>query len=467
MTEQSSPDPARRTFNLVDVFPQRSAGLKLLLVCALAMVMTFPATLIHRIIYERSSGLDRAVAALSETVGGQQSVLGPVLVLPYSLTPNQEEPDHVVYGVAVAFGETGIASSRVTVIEKRRGIHTIPVYEADIEMRARFLPDALRNAVPENAIPVWTDARVFVGISDTRGVKDAISVTVDGRAISMEPATRSRNSDGYFAVPVAGVKLAGGHVENLSNVTEAFEIAVGMRISGAQRLAIGPFAKDTTFNMQSNWASPSFVGGVIPDQHNVGQTESGFEATWRVPYMARGVQGAGRNIDLDVITAWNKRDMGVQFVNEVSAYQSIERALKYAAMFIGFVFLAYFLFETSSQKRAHPAQYILVGLAQAIFYMLLLAFAERVGFDIAFLIAASMTVLLTTMYAMTVFNSRKYGLRALGILGGIYSLIYVLMRAESQALLAGAVASFAAIALTMYMTRNVDWYGDSKVLDAA
>ena len=186
-----------------------------------------------------------------------------------------------------------------------------------------------------------------------------------------------------------------------------------------------------------------------------------------MPYLARDIPGAGVNLDLSGVTQWGRRDMAVRFMREVSPYQSVERALKYAAMFVGFVFLAWFLFEVTSGARAHPAQYVLVGLAQTIFYILLLAFAERVGFDGAFLIAAMMTVALTSFYAMSVFRSRTYGLRALGILSGIYALIYVLMRAESQALLAGALASFAAIALTMYMTRNVDWYGGRRAEAAA
>ncbi|MEM9939905.1 MAG: inner membrane CreD family protein, partial [Pseudomonadota bacterium] len=132
----------------------------------------------------------------------------------------------------------------------------------------------------------------------------------------------------------------------------------------------------------------------------------------------------------------------------------------YAAMFIGFVFLAYFLFEITQKARAHPAQYVLVGLAQSIFYLLLLAFAERMGFDLAFAIASGMTVGLISLYSVSVFQSLATGLKAFIALSGIYGLIYVLMRAEDQALLAGAVASFAAIAITMFMTRNVQWYGE-------
>ena len=274
--------------------------------------------------------------------------------------------------------------------------------------------------------------------------------------------SHSSATGGYAVTPTANVKLAGGKLAGLATAERFIDVAASFRLSGAQRLAVGPFAKDTTFQMQSNWTSPSFKGGVLPDQHTVGESQDGFEATWRVPYLARGIAGAGANIDVGAVNRWNFRDMAVQFIKEASPYQSVERALKYAAMFVGFVFLAYFLFEITSRVRAHPAQYVLVGLAQTIFYMLLLAFSERIGFDFAFLIAATMTVTLTAYYARTVFRSRAYGLRALAILSGIYGLIYVLMRAENHALLAGALASFGAIALTMYMTRNVDWYGENK-----
>ena len=262
--------------------------------------------------------------------------------------------------------------------------------------------------------------------------------------------------------------LAGGHIAGLETATSPIALTSNMRLSGAERLSIAPFAKDTRVDLVSNWNDPSFQGGVLPERHTAGDGQSeGFEAHWRVPYLARGIAGAGANLDLSELTEWNRRDMAVRFMKEGNPYQSVERALKYAVMFVGFVFLAYFLFEVTSAARAHPAQYVLVGLAQTIFYILLLAMSERIGFDGAFLIAASMTVLLTAAYAASVFRSRLYGLRALAILSGIYTLIYVLMRAESHALLAGALASFAAIALTMYMTRNIDWYGERTSAPAA
>lgn len=463
MTDTETP-PQRppSMVGLSGFLPKRSAGLKLLLVCALAVLMIIPALLVHSIVYERSSGLKTAISEVSERVGGQQAVLGPVLAVPYSQTPDPQKPDKVVYGIATAFAETGTARADVSVEERQRGIHTVPVFEASIEMEAKIDPGELRAAIPVNAEAIWSDARLYIGVSDTRGIKDALLVRVNQRNVTMEPMSQTANGSGYNRVPYAGVTLAGGKIPGLETTETPLTVTASLRISGAQRFSIGPFAKDTDVTLTSNWPSPSFTGGILPSEHNAGETEAGFTASWRVPYLARGIAGAGPNLDLAAVTNWGYRDMAVNFIKEVSPYQSVERALKYAAMFIGFVFLAYFLFEITSGARAHPAQYVLVGLAQTIFYLLLLAFSERVGFDLAFMIAAVMTVGLTASYAMTVFRSRKYGLRALGILSGIYALIYVLMRAENHALLAGALASFAAIGLTMYMTRDVDWYGDQK-----
>ncbi len=445
---------------LSGLVPQRSAGLKLILVCGLALLMAIPALFVYGVVHERTTGQIEAAAAVSEGVGGEQSVLGPVLAVPFERTPNPLRPTQKTYGIAIAFAEEGEAAVTAQVEERRRGLYLVPVFDASVSFTARFDAASLRSAVPSDATPLWNDARLFTGVSDTRGIRDAVDVTLDGRRLALEPVDANRAEPGAFAIsPRAAVALAGARVSGLDVAEGAINVTANLRLSGAERFAIGPFAKDTRVRMTSNWTDPSFTGGVLPLTHNSGQTAKGFDADWRVAYLARGIPGAGADLDLGVVTHYGNRDMGVRFMREANPYQSVERALKYGAMFVGLVFLAYFLLEVMSGARAHPAQYILVGLAQAVFYLLLLAFAERFGFDLAFAVAATMTVLLTSAYAMTVFRSARYGLRALAILTGIYALLFSLMRAEGFALLAGALASFAAIGLTMYVTRNTDWYG--------
>ncbi len=185
----------------------------------------------------------------------------------------------------------------------------------------------------------------------------------------------------------------------------------------------------------------------------------GFAANWSVPFIARGVPSEGTS---EVIGRLGHTALGVSFVELADPYQSVTRSLKYALLFVGLVFLSYFLFEVSAGKRVHPAQYILIGIAQIVFYLLLLSIAERIGFDLGFAIAGVATVGLISAYAGWIFESRKYGLRALAAFATLYSLIYILLRLEDQALLVGALASFAAISAVMYFTRHMDWYASSS-----
>ena len=172
--------------------------------------------------------------------------------------------------------------------------------------------------------------------------------------------------------------------------------------------------------------------------------------------VARGVPVEG---DRDTLGRLGATSLGVTFVEPANPYQSVSRSLKYAPLFIGLVFLTYFLFETTTGRRVHPAQYILVGSVQVIFYMLLLSIAEHTGFDIAFALAATATVGLISAYAGWAFDSRTQGIRALVAFTFLYGLIYVLMRLEDYAMLVGAFSAFAALAAVMYFTRKVDWYG--------
>lgn len=443
--------------------PKRSAGLKLLLVCALALVMAIPALFVYGVVHERTMGSREAMNSVAEMVGGNQTVLGPFLAVPYARAPNPDKPDTLIYGTAIAFAETGTVAADVTVEERKRGIYLVPVFEADLQMEAVFDPQALRDALPYDAVPVWSDARIYSGVSDTRGLRGDVVLSADGQRLTVEPATTTgyREAGEYNPVPPAAMSLAAAELADLETRTGPLTLSLSLRLSGAERFSLAPFAKSTSMTMVSNWEDPSFTGGVLPVEHTAGdEGTAGFTASWSVPYLARDVPGAGARIDLNQLTRWDGHDMAVRFVRPANPYQSVERALKYAAMFIGFVFLTYFLFEVTQTARAHPAQYVLVGLAQSIFYLLLLAFAERMGFDLAFFLAAGMTVGLIALYSVSVFKSLATGFKAFGVLSGIYGLIYVLMRAEDQALLAGAIASFAAIALTMFMTRNVNWYGE-------
>jgi len=451
-------------------FPRRSLGLKLLLVCGLALLMSIPALMVFGLLMDRTNRAETVAAEVGGLMGGPQTFLGPVVAVPYSLTRAAEagQPATTTQSVWIIYPETGNMTVGTESELRKRSLFRVPVYEADVTYAATFNLAEAGDEAPAGAVLDWSRAELIVGASGVRGARSDLTLAVGGgEPVALEPANLLSNisldgSDGNYSSPEvrgAGAPTLGLFSTPLGEVDRAagpVEVRGEANFSGAQRLAILAFARTTTAAVSGDWPHPSYGGGFLPTDQGPAAQGPGFEAAWSIPYVARGVPAEGGT---DTLSRLGTNELAVSFIEPANPYQSVSRSLKYAPMFIGLVFLAYFLFETTTGKRVHPAQYILVGLAQVIFYMLLLSIAEHTGFDIAFGIAATATVALISAYAGWTFKSRAQGVRALVAFTFLYGLIYVLMRLEDYALLVGALASFAAIAAVMWFTRNIDWYG--------
>jgi len=472
---------------LTSRLPARSMGLKLLLVCALALIMSIPAFFVFAILGDRTQRADEVTQELGQLSGGPQTFLGPVLAVPYTapgsgiqaapppppmrdattatteMAPAPAVPGQVYRGVLIIFPLEGSATASVDSDVRKRSLFKVPVYRTGLDFRSRFDLTGVTGQVP-NATYDWSRAELLVGASDARGAQADIVFDANGQKVLAAPAANVAEM-GLQMTPTSGRQNRMAMASNLrffgapapfAGPDAKFDVGAAMKFSGAQRLAVLAFAKTTTFAAKGDWPDPSFDGGFLPTTRAV--NDEGFSARWSVPFIARGVPATGAP---EAISRLGQTALGISFIEPANPYQSVSRSLKYAPMFIGLVFLAYFLFESMAKRRVHPAQYVLIGLAQIIFYLLLLALAEQIGFDLAFLLAAGATVALISAYAGWVFESRRQGLIALVSFTALYTLIYVLMRLEDFALLIGALTSFAAIAAVMYFTRRIDWYGVS------
>lgn len=469
--------------SLTTILPRRSLGLKLIIVCALVLLMAIPAMFISYIAFERSDRADEVTREVSERYGGEQYISGPMLIAPYSSTHADGTLSET--GFYTVFAETGTAefNDMVTTIRKR-SLFKVPTYDGHGTLTGRF---GAVEALPEMiGVDVkWGQAKIIIALSDVRGLnKDVTLRLADGTTRKFEPANKDERADVSTMAEetVYSIEKTGRHVDGRRRVANhhgwlrtqqaqtylsvpigdiiakdaPFEVSVDLALSGASRLGFAPFAQSTEVTLSSDWADPGFSGGFPPRERDISQ--DGFSASWTVPYLRRGIRAHGKAHSLTALTAPSKL-MTVQFVSLDNPYQTVNRALKYSVLFIGLVFLAYFLFEAIVGVRVHPAQYILIGLAQSIFYLLLLAFAERIGFTLAFIISAGATIAATAGYAGAVFGGRSYMVSAGLVFGLVYGLLYSLMRMQDFALMIGALASFIAIAMTMYLTRNLNWYG--------
>ena len=430
----------------------RSVGVKLFVVCGLALVMIIPALLVEGLIEDRTQRSNEVVRGISSHVGGQQTFLGPTLAIPY-IQPASSKALSSWRGMYFVFPAKANATLNVVTEERRRSLFKVPVFKVDSKLDASFDLTGVPSALPANAELDWSHVEILVGVSDARGALADATLTAAGKTSTLVPAEIAQNITIGDAGNQLKLTLFGSKVADIAKPGAQFSVTANLRFSGAQRLAVLAYGKTTQLNVQGDWPSPGFDGGFLPVSRSI--SANGFKAEWSVPFIARGVRAEGLS---DSITGLDATALGVSFIEVADPYQSVNRSLKYVPLFLGLVFLSYFMFEASSGKRVHPAQYVLIGIAQIIFYLLLLSLAERIGFDWGFLLASAATVLLLASNAAWIFASRLQGLRAFAIFGCLYALIYMLLRLEDNALLVGAIASFLAIAAAMYFTRGIDWY---------
>jgi inner membrane protein len=440
----------------------RSMGVKLIVVCGLALVMTIPALFVGGLVEDRTKRAAEVAKEISGHVGGQQTFLGPTLAIPYSIPP-QSPADYAKRGMYLVFPVRATAVVKTATEERRRSLFKVAVFQADLKLDATFDLTGVPAAASQSAELDWSRAEIIVGVSDARGALADAMLTTDGKTAMLVPAEIATDifiggdQSQHIKFTLFGTKVGG-----LAKPNTQFNVTSGLRFSGAQRIAVLAYGKTTHLSIQGDWPSPGFDGGFLPVNRNV--SGNGFTAEWSVPFIARSVRAEGQS---DSITGLDATALGVSFIEVADPYQSVNRSLKYVLLFLGLLFLSYFVFEVATGKRVHPAQYILVGMAQIIFYLLLLSLAERIGFDVAFFLAGGATVALLSANAAWVFSSRLQGARALAVFTLLYVLIYLLLRLEDNALLVGAIASFLAVAFVMYFTRDIDWYSSLPITGSA
>lgn len=440
------------------MFRSLSMGFKLIIVCGLALLMAIPAFFVSGLIDDRTKRAEDVVKEISSHVGGPQTFLGPTLAIPYNI-PSQSPADSARHGTYLVFPAQASAALKTTTEERHRSLFRVPVFQADLKLDANFDLSGVPAVAPQGAALDWSRAEIIVGVSDARGALADATLTTDAKTVTLVPSEIADNiSLGRDQSRHVKLSLFGAKVGDVVKPDIQFHTTSTLRFSGAERISVLAYGKTTHLTAQGDWRNPGFDGGIPPVNRNI--SNHGFTAEWSVPFIARGVRAEGAS---DSITGLDTTALGMSFIEVADPYQSVNRSLKYVLLFLGLVFLSYFIFEATTGKRVHPAQYILVGIAQIIFYLLLLSFAERIGFDYGFMLAGTATVILFSANAGWIFSSRLQGVRALIIFTLLYTLIYLLLTLEDNALLVGAIASFVAVAAAMYLTRRIDWYSSLPV----
>jgi inner membrane protein len=432
---------------LVIMFPNaHSFTLKVLGIGALALLMLIPLLQVQGLVSERNGLRDQAIAQVAARWGEAQTVGGPVLALTY---PQRWKTDqgwaersatHVLLPAALDI------DARLRTATRAYGIYETPVYTATIAMNARFDSDDLAT-LGKLAQQGATTLELRLPLADVRGLREVRAVRINGQDYRLQPGT---STSGYSTAAVAlDARLLQGPIT----------LELSLDLAGTERIQFLPSGRTTSLKLAADWADPSFTGAFLPVRHEI--VERKFEASWQVLELNRGYGQHWDEGELDVSRVAASA-FGVTLYQPASVYQQNERAGKYGVLFIALTFVAFFLFEVLKKLRVHPVQYLLIGVALCTFYLLLLALSEQIGFGPAYALAAAAVALLVGGYAAAVLSTRRAGFVLGGSLAVVYGLLYGLVVSEQYSLLIGALTLLAVVALMMYLTRRVDWYGDSR-----
>ena len=429
---------------------------RIIIIALIALAMAIPLNMVDSLVEERNFYYDSVIRDISSIWGGSQTLIGPVLVVPFIEKREIEEQIQSGFGHAETKLKTQYIRKHAIFLPtklnvnpnihehyRHRGIYRSLVYGADITLEAEFKGINVESLSDNIDKVLFKEAELLLGLSDTKAIDKIERIKFNDRTLQVVAGV------GKSAILNSGFSA---RIDEPLKHDKTYSFALDFAIKGSHGFRIAPVGENTLMKMTSSWPHPKFAGHLLPDSHDI--RADGFTAEWEIPHLARNYPQSWvkehRNVDIcELVT-------GVDLFEPVFIYSKITRAVKYGLLFIGLTFVTFFLFELSTASTLHYVQYGLVGIALALFYLLLLSLSEHIAFARAYLCSAIVCISMISGYAGYALRSRIRAAILFGMLSALFSLIYTLLRQEDFALLTGTLLLTMALAALMFVTKDLN-----------
>jgi inner membrane protein len=463
MEEIDSPEPApkpkARPFKLMS----QGYTFKVLLLVALILLLLIPLAMLRNLVYERGRTARDAETDIMAAWGNQLVEAGPVIAIPGERTreivtrtekngawTEQVDLQRTAFTLVITPKRLAISAAFNTEI-RRRGIFSVPLFAGELTLSGTFDPDEALAQIAQNETLFMTKAALIIALSSQKGIRKITQASWNGGELLFRPGNIDRS---LTKQTTAGIDA---DLPPMENSEMAFTI--GIEIQGGQSVHFLPIGQDTHIAISADWASPSFQGAFLPLRSDI--SADAFSAQWDISYLSRDIPLSWKD---GAQADYGDSLCGVSFFRAIDTYALNTRAVKYAILFLIVPFLTLFLLEIFTKRRIHPVPYLLSGIGNVIFYLLLLSFSEQMAFFTAYLIAALAVTVMMTLYSRALLPSWSKSWYMGLVIGIAYILLYAVLNAESYALLIGSIGAFVVTALVMFLTRNLDWHGQGDQL---
>ena len=410
------------------------------------VLLSLPLMMVRELINERTDYRSEVVDAIEQSTSGSQKLAGPLIAIPITETltrmENQKEVSYQRSWVYYWLPESLAVTGKQTVESRRVGIYSGQVWHNALQIKASF--DPLRLAALRKTNIVLGQPRLVVSVGDARGIGAIHAPEVNGNVLSVEPGL-GISGDG------AGIHMP---MPALAEDNKPLEIAFSLDLNGTGEFSLVPLGRNSELQLTSNWPHPGFLGSFLPTQREV--SAAGYRAHWQSSWFANDM---GSYFKDDMEIPWSRLPaFSADVMSLADQYQLTDRATKYAILLIGLTFMAFFAFESLTHRPLHPMQYLLVGLSLVLFYLVLLALSEHIGFTAAWLAASLCGAVMNGIYLQAVLRGWRNSLLFVAALLLLDGVMWFLLHSEDSALLLGTGVLALALSVLMFLTRRVDWY---------
>ncbi|OVG27774.1 cell envelope integrity protein CreD [Klebsiella pneumoniae] len=410
------------------------------------VLLSLPLMMVRELINERADYRSEVVDAIEQSTSGSQKLAGPLIAIPITETltrmENQKEVNYQRSWVYYWLPESLAVTGKQTVESRRVGIYSGQVWHNALQIKASF--DPLRLAALRKTNIVLGQPRLVVSVGDARGIGAIHAPEVNGNVLSVEPGL-GISGDG------AGIHMP---MPALAEDNKPLEIAFSLDLNGTGEFSLVPLGRNSELQLTSNWPHPGFLGSFLPTQREV--SAAGYRAHWQSSWFANDM---GSYFKDDMEIPWSRLPaFSADVMSLADQYQLTDRATKYAILLIGLTFMAFFVFESLTRRPLHPMQYLLVGLSLVLFYLVLLALSEHIGFTAAWLAASLSGAVMNGIYLQAVLRGWRNSLLFVAALLLLVGVMWFLLHSEDSALLLGTGVLALALSVLMFLTRRVDWY---------
>lgn len=425
---------------------QHSLTIKMMLLAIMGLFLLVPLELIKSIIRERQTNSENIKKKIAFQWAGQQTISGPVLNIPLNIYPAKKdaEPYKSVYHL---MPETLTIQGNVNTEKRHRSIYQAVVYTSDVKLSGEFIiPDINQG---EKSEILWNEAYYTIGISDNRGLKGRVLLTTDSSSVDAVPGLKDSE---LFS---SGITFPAKVSEQSKRILYSLDV----KLSGSESLSFTPVGKTTNASLRSTWDAPGFMGSFLPAERTI--NESGFDAKWLVTNLNRNFPQSWTGSSFKPVND----SFGVNFILQVDHYQKSLRSAKYGILFIALTFLALIFAEITTGENIHVFHYLQLALALVLFFSLLNALSEQVGFNIAYLISASSTIVLIMAFLRAILPKKRPVIFITSMLVFLYAFIFILLTLNDYAYLAGNIGLFILLAITMKFSMKLNLYNKEPSRD--